>query len=48
MTYRYVRHDDVMLYCLCGWMWAADLGPPHNEYSTLMCWPCQCRCREPK
>lgn len=49
MTFRYVRHDDVLTYARLGWMIAvADLGPPHNQYSTLMCWPCQCKCREPR
>jgi hypothetical protein len=44
---RYVRHERVMDYMRLGWMWAADLGDYHSEWSCLMCWPCSCKCVEP-
>lgn len=47
MTFRYVIHERVLLYFQVGWMFAADLGPTHGEWSCLLVWPCQCRCVEP-
>ena len=45
--FRYVIYNRVFNYMRLGWMVAADLGPPHSEYSCLMCWPCSCKCVEP-
>lgn len=47
MTFRYVLHERVRDFIMLGWLECADLGPPHNEYSVLMCWPCQCKYVEP-
>jgi hypothetical protein len=46
-TFCYVLHERVRGYELLGWMWAADLGEYHGQYSCLMVWPCACRCVEP-
>lgn len=47
-AYRYVPHGRVRAYEALGWLWAADLGPIHGEWSCLMWWPCQCKCVEPE
>jgi hypothetical protein len=46
--YRYVVHERVPAYLALGWMFTADLGPPHNEHALLMCWPCGCKLVEPR
>jgi hypothetical protein len=43
MIARYVTHERVADYLLCGWMWRANL----NEYAALLLWPCGCRMVEP-
>ena len=48
MTFRYVRHELVPDYELLGWLWMADLGDYHGQYSCLMAWPCACPCVEPR
>ncbi len=34
--YRYVRHADRPSYEAAGWVFAADLGPTHGQWSVLM------------
>jgi hypothetical protein len=46
--FRYVPHHRVLDYFRLGWMWAADLGPVHGQYSALLMWPCPCKCVEPR
>lgn len=36
---RYVRHSDRPAYEAQGWVFAADLGPTHGQWSVLMRWP---------
>lgn len=43
MIGRYVLHENVLDYMLCGWMWRANL----NDLAALMVWPCACRMIEP-
>lgn len=45
--YRYVVYGRVQAYEALGWLFAADLGPTHGEWSCLMRWPCGCKCMEP-
>jgi hypothetical protein len=48
MTFRYVRHAEVMDYLRLGWHIAVpDLGPPHNQWSVMMSWLCGCERVEP-
>lgn len=44
--FRYVRLQDVDTFYRYGWMWVADLGIPHNQWSVLM-WHCECGFIEP-
>jgi hypothetical protein len=39
--FRYIKNKDVgeKLYADC-WKWAADLGPTHGLWSTLLWWCC--------
>jgi hypothetical protein len=46
--YRYVAHDDMPAYEALGWLWVADLGDYHGQWSCLMAWPCACACVEPR
>lgn len=42
--YRYVTHDRLLVFLAHCWRPAADLGPIHGEWSTLMWWCCgDCR-----
>jgi hypothetical protein len=41
-TYHYVRWPEVEAWLRLGWMPAADLGPTHGEWSTLLYWACDC------
>jgi hypothetical protein len=43
MIGRYVLHENVLDYMLCGWMWRANIG----DLAALMVWPCGCRAVEP-
>lgn len=36
--FRYVRHADIPAYQARGWIFAADLGPTHGQWSVLMQW----------
>ena len=45
--FRYVPHHRMLDYFRVGWMWDADLGPVHGQWSCLMSWPCNCKCVEP-
>jgi hypothetical protein len=47
-AYRYVLHGRVRAYEAIGWMFAADLGSIHGEWSCLMWWPCACKYTEPR
>ncbi len=40
--FRYVLWSKFEDYLLLGWLPAADLGPVHGAYSTLMEWRCNC------
>lgn len=47
MTFRFVVHDRVFDYLLCGWQIAqTDMGH-HSYYSILLNWPCNCKMVEP-
>ncbi len=47
MIFRYVTHDRVLDYLMCGWHIAVvDLGH-HSFYGVLMQWMCQCPMIEP-
>lgn len=37
-TFAYVRHSQLLLALTLGWVWAADLGDTHGEWSVLMRW----------
>lgn len=43
MIGRYVLHENVLDYMLCGWMWRSNIG----DLAALMVWPCACRMIEP-
>ena len=36
--FRYVRHADRAAYEAEGWIFSADLGPTHGQWSVLMEW----------
>ena len=36
--FRYVRHAQRAAYEAAGWVFAADLGPTHGQWSVLMEW----------
>lgn len=40
--FRYVIWRDVPRRLAMGWCFAADLGPPHANYSVLMERVCEC------
>lgn len=47
MIFRFVAHERVIDYLMCGWHIAGfDLGH-HSEYSVLMQWLCSCKMVEP-
>ena len=47
MIFRYVTHDRVLDYLMCGWhIAAADIGH-HSFYGVLMQWLCDCEMVEP-
>lgn len=47
-TYRYVIHERVPDYLLCGWLATPALeGTHHGFYSVLMAWLCDCPTTEP-
>jgi hypothetical protein len=37
-VYRYIPHDALLARLAQGWRYAADLGPVHGEWSSLMWW----------
>lgn len=41
--FRYVRISRASDYILLGWMFAAELGPTHGEWSVLLEWRCDCQ-----
>lgn len=44
MIFRFVVHERVLDYLMCGWHIAQpDLGPPHGGWSVLMQWLCPCK-----
>lgn len=47
-TIRYVPFPRIGEYLMLGWFVVADMGDYHGEWCCMMCWPCQCRCVEPK
>ena len=48
MIFRYVTHDRVLDYLMCGWHIATvDIGH-HGFYGVLMQWTCNCKMVEPK
>ncbi len=36
--FKYVRHRDRPAHEASGWIFAADLGPTHGQWSVLMQW----------
>jgi hypothetical protein len=47
MIYRYVRHERVLDYLMCGWhILVPDLAH-HGEWSVIMAWLCNCKIAEP-
>lgn len=49
MMFRFVVHEHVLDYLMCGWHIAQpDLGPPHGDWSVLMAWLCDCKMVEPQ
>lgn len=47
-TFRFVRHERVIMYLQLGWHIAqADLGH-HSQWAILMQWLCPCRMVEPR
>lgn len=46
-TYRYVALELVADYLALGWLWVADLGQVHGEWSALCEWKCVCPMVEP-
>jgi hypothetical protein len=48
MICRYVLHERVLDYLMCGWhILIADLGPNHREFSVMLAWLCDCKMVEP-
>ncbi len=47
-TFRYVALDRIPDYLNLGWLWVADLGPVHGEWSALCEWRCGCRMVDPE
>lgn len=48
LIFRFVRHERVLDYLMCGWHIAqVDLGH-HSEWAVLMQWLCECPMVEPK
>jgi len=46
-TFRYVVHERVLDYLMCGWHIArVDIGH-HSYYSVLLQWLCPCKPVEP-
>ncbi len=45
--FRYVLHEEAEDYLRLGWVFAADLGIYHGQWSVLMRWPCDCKMVEP-
>ena len=39
--FRYCRWRDLPAYERAGWMFVADLGPTHGQWSCLI-WRCDC------
>jgi len=37
--FKYVPHHQVKRWEEAGWVFEADLGPPHAAYSSLYSWP---------
>jgi hypothetical protein len=47
--YRYVPWHQVDDYFLLGWMGVPCRPHEHmDQYRAILCWPCKCRCVEPK
>lgn len=46
-TFRYVVHSRIADYLRLGWLIVADLGHPHNQWSVLAEWVCDCPLKEP-
>jgi hypothetical protein len=47
-NFRYVVHERVPDYLLCGWLAHPSLEETyHGQYSALLEWRCQCRMVEP-
>lgn len=36
--FRYVRHAEAAAFEALGWVFAADLGSTHGQWSVLMRW----------
>ena len=48
MICRYIVHERVMDYLMCGWhILIPDLGIHHSRYSVMMAWLCDCKRVEP-
>lgn len=48
MWCRYVAHQDVLDYLMCGWhILIPDLGLPHSHYGVVMAWLCECQMVKP-
>lgn len=37
-VFRYCRYGDLIRVLMLGWVWAADLGDTHGQWSCLVEW----------